>query len=88
MLGAGEGAARWGCVCVDVKDGGAECVTIGEDRRVNLVGVMGFGLSCCRVFNSDGLVSYIVAKWASPVEFATEGYGFSFQWWVLTAANG
>ena len=74
--------------CVNVKDGGAECVTIGEDRRVNLVGVMGFGLSCCRAFNSDGLVSYTVAKWALPVEFATGGYGFSLQWWVLIVASG
>ena len=78
MLSAGEGAARWGCVCVDVRDGGAECVTVGEDGRANLVGVMGSGLSCCRVFDSDGLVSYTAAKWVSPVEFATGGYGFSF----------
>ena len=48
----------------------------------------GSELSCCRVFDSDGLVSYTVAKWALPVEFATGGYGFSLQWWVLTTANG
>lgn len=74
--------------CVDVKDGGAECVTVGEDGRVNLVGVMGSGLSCHRVFDSDGLVSYTAAKWASPVEFATGGYGFSLQWWDQRKPGG
>ena len=74
--------------CVDVKDGGAECVTVGEDGRVNLVGVTGSGLSCRRVFDSDGLVSYTAAKWASPVEFATGGYGFSLQWWDQRRPGG
>ncbi|XP_023883689.1 nuclear pore complex protein NUP43 [Quercus suber] len=74
--------------CVDVKDGGAECVTVGEDGRVNLVGVTGSGLSCRRVFDSDGLVSYTAAKWASPVEFATGGYGFSLQWWDQRKPGG
>ena len=73
---------------VDVKGGGVECVTVGKDGRVNLVGVTGSGLSCCRVFDSDGLVSYIVAKWALPVEFGIGGYGFSLRWWVLTTASG
>ena len=74
--------------CVDVKDGGAECVTVGEDGRVNLVGVTGSGLSRRRVFDSDGLVSYTAAKWASPVEFATGGYGFSLQWWDQRKPGG
>ena len=33
--------------CVNVKDGGPECMTIGEDGRVNLVRVTGSKLSCC-----------------------------------------
>ena len=74
--------------CVNVKDGGAECMTIGEDGRVNLVRVTGSKLSCCWVFDSDGLVSYTAAKFVSPVEFAIGGYGFSLQWWVLTVASG
>lgn len=74
--------------CVDVMDGGAECVTVGEDRRVNLVGVTGSGLSHRRFFDSDGLVSYTTAKWASPVEFATGGYGFSLQWWDQRKPGG
>ena len=74
--------------CVDVMDGGAECVTVGEDGRVNLVGVTGSGLSHRRVFDSNGLVSYTTAKWASPVEFATGGYGFSLQWWDQRKPGG
>ena len=74
--------------CVNVKDGRAECMTIGEDRRVNLVRVTGSKLSCCWVFDSDGLVSYTAAKFVSPVEFAIRGYGLSLQWWVLIVASG
>ena len=74
--------------CVNVKDGGAKCMNIGEDGRVNLVRVTGSRLSCCQVFDSDGLVSYTEAKFVSPVEFAIGGYRFSLQWWVLTVASG
>ena len=74
--------------CVNVKDGGAKCMNIREDGRVNLVRVTGSRLSCCQVFDSDGLVSYTVAKWALLVEFGIGGYGFSLQWWVLTVASG
>ncbi|RXH86266.1 hypothetical protein DVH24_017319 [Malus domestica] len=67
--------------CVDVMDGGSECVSVGEDGRVNLVSLGDSELSYRRVFDSGGLVSFTAAKWASPSEFATGGYGFSLQWW-------
>ena len=41
---------------VDVKGGGVECVTVGKDGRVNLVGVTGSGLSCCRVLDRKSVV--------------------------------
>lgn len=65
--------------CVDLKDGGGECLSVGEDGRINLMNV-GDALYK-RVFDSNGLVSYTAVKWASPVEFATGGLGFSVQWW-------
>ncbi|KAL6292815.1 hypothetical protein ACE6H2_000957 [Prunus campanulata] len=67
--------------CVDIMDGGVECVSVGEDGRVNLVSVGESELSYQRIFDSSGLVSFTTAKWASPSEFATGGYGFSLQWW-------
>ncbi|XP_062157570.1 nuclear pore complex protein NUP43 [Alnus glutinosa] len=73
---------------VDVMDGAAECVSVGEDGRVNLVSVSGSRLGVRRVFDSEGLVSYTAAKWASPAEFVTGGYGFSLQWWDQRRPGG
>ncbi|CAI8612135.1 unnamed protein product [Vicia faba] len=67
--------------CIDLIDGGIECVTVGDDGKVNLVTVGDSNLNYRRLFDSDGLVSYTAVKWASPVEFATGGYGFGLQWW-------
>ncbi|KAL1372082.1 hypothetical protein HN51_002242 [Arachis hypogaea] len=74
--------------CVDLMDGGVECVTVGEDGRVNLVSIGNSNLSRDRLFDSGGLVSYTAAKWASPMEFATGGYGFSLQWWDKRKPGG
>ncbi|THG09041.1 hypothetical protein TEA_014136 [Camellia sinensis var. sinensis] len=65
-----------------------ECVSVGEDGRVNLVSVGNSNLSHRRFFNSNGLVSYTAAKWASPMEFATGGLGFSLQWWDQRKPGG
>lgn len=74
--------------CVDVMDGGVECVTVGEDGRVNLVNFASSAVNYRRVFDSTGLVSYTAAKWASPAEFVTGGYGFSLQWWDQRKPGG
>lgn len=74
--------------CIDLQDGGVECVSVGEDGRVNLVSVSESRLSYRRVFDSNGLVSYTAAKWASPTEFATGGLGFSLQWWDQRKPGG
>lgn len=69
---------------VDWREDGIECVTVGEDGRVNLVNVGGGGrdgLAYRRVFDGNGLVGYTAVKWASPSEFVTGGYGFGLQWW-------
>jgi nuclear pore complex protein Nup43 len=34
------------------------------------------------------LVSYTAVKWASPVEFATGGYGFGLHWWDQRKPGG
>ncbi|XP_028776805.1 nuclear pore complex protein NUP43 [Neltuma alba] len=73
---------------IDLMDGGAQCVSVAEDGRVNLVTVGNSNLSYNRVFDSSGLVSYTTAKWASPVEFATGGYGFSLHWWDQRKPGG
>ncbi|KAK7265196.1 hypothetical protein RJT34_32812 [Clitoria ternatea] len=74
--------------CVDLMDRGVECVTVGEDGRVNLVSVGDSNLNYRRLFDSAGLVSYTAAKWASPMEFVTGGYGFSLQWWDQRKPGG
>ena len=76
------------CVDVNVMDGGVECVTVGEDGRVNLVTVGSSNLNYPRLFDSGGLVSYTAVKWASPTEFATGGYGFGLQWWDQRKPGG
>ncbi|RDX74069.1 Nuclear pore complex protein NUP43, partial [Mucuna pruriens] len=73
---------------VDLMDGGVECVTVGEDGRINLVAVGDSNLNYRRLFDSGGLVSYTAVKWASPMEFATAGYGFSLQWWDQRKPGG
>lgn len=65
--------------CIDVLE--RECVSVGEDGRVNLVSFGGGKAGYRRVFDSDGLVSYTAVKWGSPMEFATGGLGCSLQWW-------
>ncbi|GAB4838151.1 hypothetical protein Ancab_027680 [Ancistrocladus abbreviatus] len=66
--------------CIDLLE--SECVTVGEDGRVNLVHLGNSGeLSYRGVFDSNGLVAYTAARWASPKEFVTGGLGFSLQWW-------
>ncbi|KAL0739252.1 hypothetical protein Bca4012_015462 [Brassica carinata] len=66
---------------VDWREGG-ECVTVGDDGRVNVVRVVsGEGLRYRRVFDGNGLVGYRAVKWASPSEFVTGGYGFGLQLW-------
>ncbi|KDP38727.1 hypothetical protein JCGZ_04080 [Jatropha curcas] len=72
---------------VDLMEGGSECVSVGEDGRINLVRVFVEGSygkgNFRRVFDGNGLVSYTAVKWASPTEFVTGGYGFGLQWWDL-----
>ncbi|XP_076884872.1 nuclear pore complex protein NUP43-like [Bidens hawaiensis] len=73
---------------LDLQDNGSACVSVGEDGRVNLVTIGDSGLEYRRVFDSKGLVSYTAARWASPTEFATGGFGNSVQWWDLRRAGG
>ncbi|XVF47859.1 hypothetical protein PTKIN_Ptkin03bG0144400 [Pterospermum kingtungense] len=75
---------------VDLREGGSECVTVGEDGRVNLVSLVGDSskLSYGRIFDANGLVGYTAVKWASPTEFVTGGYGFGLQWWDKRKPGG
>ncbi|XP_010268503.1 PREDICTED: nuclear pore complex protein NUP43 [Nelumbo nucifera] len=73
---------------IDLQGTGSECVSVGEDGRVNLVTIGDSKLNYRRVFDSHGLVSYTAAKWASPAEFATGGLGFSLQYWDQRKPGG
>lgn len=66
---------------IDLLEGGRECVTAGEDGRVNLASIGESRMDYRRVYDSRGLASYTAVRWASPVEFATGGLGFGVQWW-------
>ncbi|KAF4390160.1 hypothetical protein CsatB_013760 [Cannabis sativa] len=74
--------------CIDLMDGELECLTVGEDGKINVVSIGVSNLNHRRVFDSSGLVSYTATKWASPAEFATAGYGFSLQWWDQRKPGG
>ncbi|MFS7944837.1 putative transcription factor WD40-like family [Helianthus anomalus] len=69
--------------CLDLLESGLECVSVGEDGRVNVISVGDSGLDYRRVVDGKGLVSYSAVRWASPVEFATGGLGNCVQWWDL-----
>ncbi|XP_077222768.1 transducin/WD40 repeat-like superfamily protein [Tasmannia lanceolata] len=73
---------------IDLQGGGFECVSVGEDGRVNLVSLGESKLNYRRVFDSQGLVSYTAARWASPAEFATGSLGFNLQWWDQRKPGG
>ncbi|KAF8392976.1 hypothetical protein HHK36_021217 [Tetracentron sinense] len=73
---------------IDLQGSGCECVCVGEDGRVNLIHVGDSRLNYCQVFDSHGLVSYTAAKWASPAEFGTGGFGHSLQWWDQRKPGG
>ncbi|KAK6942335.1 hypothetical protein RJ641_027712 [Dillenia turbinata] len=74
-----------GIASVDLMEG--ECVSVGEDGRVNVVRVRD-GLELTGVFDSHGLAAYSAVKWASPTEFVTGGYGFGLQWWDQRKPGG
>lgn len=80
-MGAVHGVHAGPVSCIDLVEGGSDCVCVGEDGRVNLVSFGDSTVSNFHFFDSNGLVSYSAAKWASPNEFATGGLGFGLQWW-------
>ncbi|XP_068647966.1 nuclear pore complex protein NUP43-like [Aristolochia californica] len=66
---------------VDVLRDGAECVTVGQDGKVNLVQMAESKLTYGRVGDTKGLSEFTAVRWGSEVEFATGGLGFGVQWW-------
>lgn len=72
---------------IDLNENGSECVSVGEDGMVNLVGVSA-GRGFRRVYDSKGLVSYSSVKWASPSEFVTGAFGFGLHWWDQRRPGG
>ncbi|KMZ71555.1 WD40 repeat-containing protein [Zostera marina] len=74
---------------VDLQVGGRECVTVGEDGRVNVVNIeQGGKVGWRRIDDSMGLVSYTAVKWGSPTEFATGSLGFGIQLWDQRKPTG
>ncbi|KAI3925665.1 hypothetical protein MKW92_017047, partial [Papaver armeniacum] len=54
---------------IDLNGGGSECVTVGEDGRINLVNVGESRLDYKSVFDNHGLVSYTAVKWWNQRKF-------------------
>lgn len=85
VLSVDEVGFHVGPICgVDVIE--SECVSVGEDGKVNLVSFGDEGFR--RIFDGNGLVGFNAVKWASPSEFVTGGYGFGLQWWDLRRPGG
>ncbi|KAL5980333.1 hypothetical protein ACLOJK_028241 [Asimina triloba] len=80
--------AGGGITSVDLDGSRCECVSAGEDGRVNLVRFGESRLNCSLVSDSRGLVAYSAARWGSPAEFATGGLGHSVQWWDQRKPGG
>lgn len=80
-MGAACGIHAGPVSCIDLVEGGTDCVSVGEDGRVNIVSFGDSRVSNFQFFDSNGLVSYSAARWASPNELATGGLGFGLQWW-------
>lgn len=72
---------------IDLRDDANECVSVGEDGRINLVSIDS-RLNYRRVFDGNGLVSYTAVKWASPTEFVTGCNGYGVHWWDLRKPGG
>ncbi|CAA6662255.1 unnamed protein product [Spirodela intermedia] len=73
---------------VDLQPEGRECVSVGQDGRVNLVSVAEGSMEHRRVHDARGLVSYTAVRWGSSVEFATGGLAFGLQWWDQRKPGG
>ncbi|EPS74027.1 hypothetical protein M569_00727 [Genlisea aurea] len=72
---------------IDLTENGSDCVTVGEDGKINLVS-LSENRDFRKVFDNEGWDSYNSVKWASPVEFVTGSFGFSLQWWDQRKATG
>ena len=65
-----------------------DCVSVGEDGRINVIKLAESQLRFNTVVDNHGLTSFTAAKWASPSEFVTAGLGFSLQWWDHRRSGG
>eukprot|EP01018_Ginkgo_biloba_P013956 Gb_37942 [translate_table: standard] len=77
----GQSLHRGAISGMDLQASTCECVSVGEDGKINLVKLAEAQLQHRCVFDNRGLVSYTAACWASPMEFVTAALGFSLQWW-------
>ncbi|XP_068653019.1 nuclear pore complex protein NUP43-like [Aristolochia californica] len=66
---------------IDVLRGGAKCVTVGQDGKVNLVQMGESNITYSKVGDTKGLSEFTAVRWGSEMEFATGGLGFGVQWW-------
>ncbi|KAL4181947.1 hypothetical protein AMTRI_Chr12g239980 [Amborella trichopoda] len=83
-----KGFHRAGVFSIDLQSSTCECVSAGEDGRINLSKIEGSRVVYGTVFDGKGLVSYTSARWASPWEFATGGLGFGVQFWDQRKPGG
>lgn len=73
---------------MDLQSDTHDCVSVGEDGKINLTKVTESQLRHTCLIDNHGLTSFTAAHWASPAEFVTAGLGFSLQWWDHRRSNG
>ncbi|CAM6102806.1 unnamed protein product [Calypogeia fissa] len=74
---------------VDLEASTQDCVTVGQDGKINLVKVGGPSqlFSKC-LYDNGGLMSFSAVCWASSVEFVTGSLGSTLQWWDQRRPGG
>jgi nuclear pore complex protein Nup43 len=74
---------------LDLEASTQDCVTVGQDGKINLVKMGGLSqLQSKCLYDNSGLLSFSAVSWASPFEFVTGSLGFTLQWWDQRRPGG
>ncbi|KAL2635998.1 hypothetical protein R1flu_007477 [Riccia fluitans] len=73
---------------LDLESSSQDCVTVGEDGKINVVKVTQSQLQPKILFDNNGLMSFSAVRWASSAEFVTGSLGSTLQWWDQRRPGG